>query len=105
MAPVPSPRTKHSSAVGPSSQRFVHTTSCVVQALEQTSQLNRTVIFFTADNGAPFGDALYDGDDPAFLDFETTAAHDGAPRKPRPPEPGQGPNKRCGKGGGQCESD
>ena len=36
----------------------------VTAALESTGQLNNTVIVFTADNGAPFGDAF---EEPPYL--------------------------------------
>lgn len=40
----------------------------VVDALNTTNQLENFVMVFTADNGAPYGDAFSAGDDPAMIE-------------------------------------
>eukprot|EP00041_Stephanoeca_diplocostata_P028191 m.789830 g.789830 ORF g.789830 m.789830 type:complete len:513 (+) comp23325_c0_seq6:97-1635(+) len=40
----------------------------VVDALNRTGQLENLVLVFTADNGAPYGDAFSAGDDPAMIE-------------------------------------
>eukprot|EP00040_Diaphanoeca_grandis_P003956 m.26502 g.26502 ORF g.26502 m.26502 type:complete len:512 (+) comp15428_c0_seq1:208-1743(+) len=52
----------------------------VIDVLNVTKQLENIVIVFTSDNGAPYGDAFSDGDDPAMI---TQMGF--SPTKQRPP--------------------
>jgi hypothetical protein len=58
----------------------------VVDALKATDQLDRTVIVFTSDNGAPYAAAFDLGDDPAMIEGLKMDPH-----KVRPPNGTHGP--------------
>jgi len=62
----------------------------VVDALVSTGQMQKTIIVFTSDNGAPYTEAFDAGDDPAMID----ALRYGPGSPPRPP------NGTHGSGGG-----
>lgn len=47
----------------------------ITQVLEGSGQLNHTIIVFTSDNGAPFGDAFDMGDDPLMLQLPQFQTH------------------------------
>lgn len=72
----------------------------VTSALEVTAQLERTVIVFTSDNGAPYGGAFDMGDDPAMIKAMGFDIPVPPGKKTRPPAPNAGPMGLNGDGGG-----
>lgn len=66
----------------------------LTQALRETEQMEDTIIVFTADNGAPYGNALWSGDDKAEVTSQLSAEEAGK----RPPA-GSGSPPHGGGGG------
>jgi arylsulfatase A-like enzyme len=74
----------------------------VTHALVQTEQLDDVILLFTSDNGAPYGAAFDQGDDPAMMDalgMQTRGPPRTAPGPDRPPSGGNGTHTHGGGGG------
>ena len=50
----------------------------VTHMLQQTEMMEDTVVIFTSDNGAPFGAAFGNGDEPEMMDNLGLVTRDGA---------------------------